>query len=198
VNKRLEITLFGIFHSVGAVLLTRETIQAGVSIYGHKKWQKIISNIALDPKAEKLMNEASHTVGHSLRPVYSAQGIAMHGHGFGMEVFLDGKYIPISMVEAENRTLQPSALMRQYNPGDMLAVFWAKRDGAMFFRWEDVDDLNQEEVSLTYDNLAPLLATKYPFDLALDVTWRGKRGRRKPHGKEAALSATKHVFHKAK
>lgn len=197
-GKRLDITIFGTFHTVGALFLFKKSIVTGVKAYGPKKWHAMVRDIAVGVAPKKLVSEVGHTIGQPLAPIYLARGIALHGTDFGIEVFHGGEHVPISMVEAENRTLQPAMLMRQCESEDMLSVFWAKRTGSIFFRWDDVDELKPEDVVLAYDNLSPLLARKKPFELALNVTWQGKKGLRKEFGNDTALQSYKHVLHKAK
>ena len=103
----------------------------------------------------------------------------------------------MNIMEAENRTLQPAQLMRQYKRGEMLAVFRAERNGAMFFRWDDVDELNPHDVVLRYDTMTKVVADTGMFSLAMNVTWRGKDGRR-PELRPDSLSKFKHIFHKSK
>lgn len=198
VSNRLEITVFGTIYCVGALHLSRAMVRAGIDLYGAKKWDWIVSSIALEKNSQKLMREVGYTIGHDIKVAYRSEGIVMQGFGFGMEVFHGGAFAPIDMVEAKNRTLQPSGLMKDYKTQDMLGVFWAKRDGAMFYRWEDVDDLDQTDVVLSYEGLAPLLARKKAFELVLDVTWRGKKGRRTGMDVKSEYTLQKHVFHVAK
>ncbi|MDC0336558.1 hypothetical protein OAN24_06675 [Pseudodesulfovibrio sp.] len=195
-NKRLEITLFGTLYSVGAVHLTPGIIKVGVSAYGQARWHEIVSQVALGEASKKLNSEVQLLLGQPLAFSYHVQGIALHERGFGMEVFHGGEFMPLSMVEAENKALQPVELMRVYDTNDMLGVYWAKRQGAVSFRWDGADDVGQEEVCLVYDTLTPITASKRPFELALDVTWRGTKGRRKELGAQGALSDHQHVFHK--
>ena len=196
VRTRLEITLFGTFYMLGALHLTRQCIRAGVSAYGQKQWHQMVSDIALGQGGKKLAVEVSHTIGQPIPVVYRVRGMALHDRGFGMEVFHGGHFRPLDAVEAGNRALQPSVLMQEYAQHDMLAVFWAKRDGAMFFRWDGVDVLNPADVVMVYDSLAPLLAAKTGFDLVLDVTWQGRKGRRKGQDTDGSFHGHGHVFHK--
>lgn len=194
-SMRLDITVFGTFYSVGAILLTAKTVRAGIKAFGEKKWNEHIINITLHDPAGKLKDKISHTIGLPLPVVYTKQGIALHDTQFGIEAFYGGHHLPLSVVEAENRTLQPSRLMQMYESGDMLGVFRTSRDGAMFFRWDEVDGIDPEEVVVAYDNLAKLIPGVGAFDLAFDITWRGKKGRR-PELRSEPFSGVKHIFHK--
>lgn len=197
-GKRLEMTLFGTYHRVGAVYLFRKSIRAGVGAYGKKGWHVIVRDIALGLASTKVIQEAGNVVGQPLKPLYQVQGIGMQGGGFGMEVFHGGTFVPISMIEAENRTLQAGGLMRQCCTGDMLGVFRAEKQGALFFRWDDVDELVPEDVVLSYDNVAGLLGRKRSFDIAVGVTWKGTKGRRKELDTDGEFQAHRHVFHMSK
>lgn len=197
-GKRLEITIFGTLYVVGALHLSRDCVRAGITTYGQAKWNQLVNDIALGPETKKLAGEVSHTIGQPIDVIYQAQGMAMHERGFGMEVFHGGHFMPIEMVEAKNRTLEPSALMKGYQRHDMLGLFWAKREDAMFFRWDDVDIVHPDDVVLIYDTLTPLLAGNRSFDLALDITWCGRKGRRARQDKAGTLRAYEHLFHRAK
>lgn len=194
-SSRLEITLFGTFYRIGILRLGHEAVKAGMKTYGPKKWHAKVVEIALGMKGNRLTQNISHTIGHPIHEIYHAQGIALHGRTFGMEVFHKGNFAPVDMVEASNRELHPKDLMKDCKRHDVLGVFWAKRDDALFFRWEDVDQLNQEDIVLTYDSLAPILGRKRAFDIVLDVTWQGQAGQRKKMGAKTAFTPMKHVFH---
>lgn len=194
-GKRLEVVLFGTFYSVSALHLSREAVKAAVKAYGPAKWNAIVRDMALGRDARSKMAEVAHTLGHPVREVYRAQGLAMHDNRFGLEVFHGGEHMPLSMVAAKNRTLHPQELMEDYKLKDMLAVFWARREGAMNFRWDDAEFQDQAEVALVYDNLAPLLARRHAFDLVLDVLWRGSRGKRRLLGGGQEFTPLEHVFH---
>lgn len=195
-SKRLEITLFGSMHVVGAIHLPRVAIKTGMGAYGQKKWHSIVSEIALGRADKKLVHEVGSVVGHALKPSYLTHGISMEGRGFGFEVFYGGEFSPIEAVDAENKTLHPAQLMKGFKPGDMLGVFWARCESAMLFRWDDVEELQEEDVSLVYDSLGPLLGKAVPFDIILDVTWQGQKGRRNAAIDKLELHSLQHVLHK--
>lgn len=197
-NNRLEVTLFGTQYSVGALRMNRKMVAAGMEAYGPGKWEKLITDIALEPKPKKRIADLCHTIGHTVEVVYNACGIVMQEGRFGLEVFHGGTFFPVDAVGAENKILQPSLLMKGYKAQDMLSVFWARREGVMSFRWDDVDELNQEDISLVYDGLAPMLASRRPFDLTLDVLWRGKKGKRVDVDRCVPFESLKHVFHMTK
>ena len=197
-KTRLEVSLVGTQYSVGMLHLDRDMIKAGMETYGPRKWNSLVNEIALDKHSGKLISEINHTIGHTLKVVYRGTGIAMRGTGFGMEVFHGGDYFPVEMVEAKNRTLHPSELMEGYKSKDMLGVFWARRESAMLFRWENVDTPRQEEISLAYDDLGPMLARKRPFEIAQNVTWQGHQGQHIEIGRSGPYETLKHVFHMVK
>ncbi|MUM76598.1 hypothetical protein GKC30_03000 [Pseudodesulfovibrio sp. F-1] len=196
-GRRLEVVLFGTFVSVCALHLSREAVKAAIKTYGSAKWNVIVRDMALGRDARRKMAEVAHTLGHPVREVYRAQGVAMHDNRFGLEVFHGGEPVPLSMLAAKNRTLHPQRLMEDYKLKDMLAVFWARREGAMHFRWDEADFRDQAEVALAYDSLAPLLARRHAFDLALDVVWRDSRGKRRLPGGGKGAAPLEHVFHVA-
>jgi len=198
VSKRLEVTIFGTQYSVGLLRLNRVMVKAGMKAYGPRKWNRLVNDIALRTHSRKLVNEISHTIGHTIKVEYYGTGIVMQGNGFGMEVFHGGDFFSVDMVKAKNKTLQPSKLMKDYKKGDMLGVFWARRESAMFFRWEDVDEPDQQDIALVYDGMGPVLARKRAFDLALDITWQGRKGRRVGMDSDGEFETQKHVFHMVK
>ncbi|QJB55464.1 hypothetical protein [Pseudodesulfovibrio sp. zrk46] len=195
-NKRLEITLFGTMYVIGAIYLPRQIIKTGVSAFGQRRWHSLVGDIALGEADSKTIREASGVVGHPLKPGYKTKGISLQADGFGIEVFLGGEFSPVEVVEAENRTVKPKELMPKGEPGDILGVYWAQCNNAMFFRWDDVEHLVQEDVTLVYDSLALLMGRKRSFDLVMDVTWQGNAGRWKENGKPPILHSRKHVLHK--
>lgn len=194
-TKRLEITLFGTFFVVGALHLTPQTVRAGVKAFGKKQWKKTLTDIALGGGKAALAKRVSHTIGHPLPLVYEARGIALHDDQFGLEVFFGGRHTPVEVVGAENRTLQPGDLMRDYKSGEMLGVFRASRLGAIHFRWDAAETVRPEEVVLTYDTATALLPDAGAFELALDVTWNGQVARRHESGKDP-LADIRQIIHK--
>lgn len=194
-GKRLEVVLFGTFYTVCALHLSREAVKAAIKAYGPAKWNAIVRDMALGRDAKRKMAEVAHTLGHPVREVYRAQGLAMHDNRFGIEVFHGGEHVPLTMVAGQNRALHPQELMEDFKIKDMLAVFWARRDGAMHFRWDDADFRDQAEVALVYDSLAPLLARRNTFELVLDVVWRDSRGKRRLPGGGQGFTPLEHVFH---
>jgi len=125
-------------------------------------------------------------------------GIAMCGNGFGMEVFHKGRFASLEMVEADNKVLQPPDLMKGFKPDEMLGIFWGRREGVMLFRWNGVEDLNPQDVVLSYDSLGPLTGSRKPFDLAVDITWQGQKGRRAEENPKTEFDSREYVFHMAK
>lgn len=196
--KRLDITLFGALYCVSAVRLTPEILRVGTSAYGQTRWHDIISRVALGEASSKLNREVVSLLGQPLTYEYRGKGISLNDPGFGMEVFHGGEHVPVTMVQAENRTLQPVEVMRHYRHNDMLGVYWGRRQGAIHFRWDHVETMDQEEVSLAYDTLTPLLAVKHGFEMTNDIAWKGEKGRRRDLGECGILSDLRHVFHRAK
>lgn len=194
-RNRLEVTVFGSMYRVAALRFTRSMAKAGMRLYGVREWNEMINAVALDKRRKKLMEQISHTLGHELILEYRAEGILMQGADFGLEVFHRGKFTPLDVVEAENRVMRPRELMKGWSREDLLGVFWGRCDGAMFFRWEDVEELNGEDVALHYDRLSPLLDRKRSLDLVTGVTWQGLKGRRKAGEPKDGFSPLKQVFH---
>ena len=197
-SNRLEVSLFGTQYSVGILHMSHEMVKVGMETYGPRKWNGLINDIALETNSGKIVNEISHTIGHTIKAVYRSTGMSMQGFGFGLEVFHGGQFYPVDMVEAKNRTLQLSELMEGYKPKDMLGVFWAKRKSVMLFRWDNVKRLKQEDLSLIYDDLGPVLARKRPFEIVLDITWQGQKGQRIQPRHSGSFETLKHVFHMVK
>lgn len=197
-SKRLDITVFGTLYVVAALRLTGAMVKKGIDIYGTREWNRRISRIALQPGDKKLADEVAHTIGQPVETVHRCRGIALHDNAFGLELFHGGEFVPLDWVEAQNKTLHPQELMQGYSHKDMLGVFWAKRDGAVHYRFDAVEELASEDVALEYDRLAPLLGRKRPFDLVVDVTWQGGKGRRNEPGNPGEMTPLKHVFHVAK
>ncbi len=197
-RKRLNVTVFGTLYHVGVLHLTPDAMRVGIGAYGKTEWERILKDVALGHGAKNLSREVSHTIGQPLERVYTCSGVAMDGHRFGLEVFHDGEFQDVDTVEAHNKIIHPAQLMREYNKGDALGVFWATQEGGMLFRWDDVGSLQQEEVMLVYDTLSPLLALKKNFNLVQEVSWNGKAGRRKEVDFGTGLHAGRHVFHRGK
>jgi len=195
-GKRLEITLFGSLYVVGAIHLPRMVIKAGINAYGQKDWHSIIENITLGMSDKKTVTEASNVVGMALKPSLLLQGVSMQGRGFGFEVFHGGDFAPVNAVEAENRIVKPAPLLKGSKTGDMLGVFYGQCESAMSFRWDDVEELRQEEIVLEYDSVGLLMGQRKTFDLIQKVTWRGKNGLRKGVGPKPEFHSRKHILHK--
>ena len=194
-HDRLEVTVFGSLYRVAALRFTRSMAKAGMRLYGVREWNTMINAVALDKSRKKLMEQIGHTLGHELVLEYRAEGILMQGTDFGLEVFHRGRFAPLDVVEAENRIVRPRELMKGWSREDMLGVFWGRCDGAMFFRWDDVEELDGEDLALRYDRLSPMLDRKRSLDLVTDVTWQGLRGRRKTADPKGGFHPLKQVFH---
>jgi len=195
VSKRLEITLFGTCYRMCVLKLSQAAVRAGMKIYGAGDWKAKTSSIALAPNGKALCKEISHTIGHTIAIVHQGEGIALQGAKFGMEIFHGGNFTPVEFVEADNKTLLPDTFLADCKKNDMLGVSWAKRDGAMFFRWNDVDRIDEKDICLTYDRLGPILGRKRALDIVVDVTFRGKSGQKKKDEANTEYTPIKHVFH---
>ncbi|MDD3311722.1 hypothetical protein [Pseudodesulfovibrio sp.] len=195
-GKRLEITLFGTFYRVAAIRITRALAKTGIRTYGTRGWNAIVTDIALGAGRSNLMSEVSHTLGQELSVDYRADGILMQGGIFGLEIFHGGLPLDVDVVEAESRTLSPERMAEGAGHGDLLGVFQGRCDGVLFFRWDEADDVRGEDIALCYDRAHRLVNRKTAFDLVADVTWRGKRGRRRQDaGIAKKLERLKPVFH---
>ncbi len=155
----------------------------------------MINAIALGKNRRKLMEQVGHTLGQGLSIEYRAEGVMMQGAEFGLEVFHGGRFTPLDVVEAENRTVRPRDLMQGWSKEDMLGVFWGRCDGAMSFQWDDVDVLDGQEVALVLARMSSLLNSKRAFDLVTDVTWKGLKGCRKSGESKGGFQPLKQVFH---
>ncbi len=197
-RKRLSVTIFGTLYYVGALHLTPDIMRVGRGAYGKDEWDEILSDVALGHGQKNLAQQVSHTIGQPLERVYTCHGVAMDGHRFGMEVFHRGESIDVTMVEALNTVVHPAKYMQGYGPHDALGVYWATQEGGAVFQWDNVEQVNQENIELVYDTLSPLMALKENFSLAQNVVWNGKVGRRKGIDFGTGLHAGKHVFHRGK
>ena len=195
-SPRLDVSLFGTEYAVSLLHLSGGMVRAGMQAYGPKKWAALFSEVAFNPEAKRLMAKIGHTIGHPIRQELAVRGIALSDKQFGLEAFHKGRFVPISIVEAQNRTLQPQPVMKDYKNGDMLGVFWARRDGAYMYRWPDVEAVEQTGLTLAYDDIGPLLGRKRQFNLVTDVTWRGRSGRLPSRFQEPGFAPLKQVFHK--
>ena len=194
-GKRLEITVFGTLYRVTALRISRTIAKSGIRTYGARGWNEVLGDIAMGSGRSNLLSQVQHTLGHELPVPYRADGVVMQGSSFGLEMFHSGIFMDVDVVEAENRTLDPTRLMQGAGKGDLLGVFWGRCDGAMFFRWDDVDEARGEDVTLSYDRVHRLLNRKTGFDLVTDITWLGARGRRKGGESLEGFERLKPVFH---
>jgi len=186
------------FQKVGALYLFRKSIQSGVNAYGKRKWHDLVRDIALGLLPVKKLRQVSQVVGQPLKPVYQVQGISMQGREFGLEFFHGGQFLPMTFMEGGGRDIQVAGLMRQCCRGDMLGVFSAQREGALNFRWDDVDEVNPEEVALVYDDVSELLGRKRSCEIALDMTWKGRNGKCRGMDSAQKFLGHKHAFHMTK
>ena len=196
-SKRLDVSVFGTEYALTLLHLSSDMVRAGMRAYGPKKWANLFNEVAFNPSARKLMAKIGHTIGHPIKEELSLRGFAVSDKRFGIEAFHGGEFAPLSIVEAQNEALQPKEVMRNYAPGDMLGVFWAKRDGAASHRWDDAQKLEGTDLSLVQRDISPLLGRKRVFNLVVDVTWRGKPGRRPNSFASPGFTPLKQVFHKA-
>lgn len=198
VGKRLEVTVFGTMHLVGALHLTQSMVKAGMELYGSDKWGMLVRDIALGRAPTQRIAEIGHTLGHTVKIAYRGGGIALQGARFGLEVFQGGEPQLFDAVAAENAVLDPESLLQGYTSSDLLGVFWGQREGALSFRWDDADPFDQGQISLVYDDFSPLLAGNEPLELVHDITWQGIEGRSKDFAKGEPFTQVKHAFHKIK
>lgn len=196
--KKLSITVFGTLYHVGVLHLTPDAMRVGIGAYGKKEWSAILSDVALDLGTKNLSREVVHTIGQPLERVHFQSGVAMDGHPFGFEVFLGNDFQAVSMVEAQNEVVRPSRLVRRLGPDHALGVFWATMEGGVQYRWGEADEVKQEDLVLAYDTLSPLLALKHNFNLVREVTWQGKKGRRKALDFGTGIQSRNMVFHRGK
>jgi len=197
VAKRLEITVLGTLYRVGVVHVSRAIAKSGMRTYGGREWNEILANVALGLGRPNLQSEVQHTLGHELPVPYKVDGVGMQEAFFGLEMFHGGLPLEVDVVEAANKTLDPTRMLKGAGKGDLLGVFWARREGALFFRWDDVEEARGEDVTLAYDRVHRLLNRKGTFDLVTDITWNGKRGRRKGGESHEGFERLKPIFHMA-
>lgn len=196
-GKRLEILVVGTYHLVGALLLTPRCVKSGVEGYGKKKWEEVVRNIALGVATTKTVKEARQVAGDQLKPVYQVDGISLRGTGFGLEVFHGGTFAPVEMVDSALDSPEPDVYMKNFKAGDMLAVYYARREGAISFRWDEVNDFRQGGVCLHHVNCSAMLGGKHRMQLAVDLTYMGESGHRKVAKAVSGLTGFGHVIHKA-
>lgn len=194
-SKRLDITLFGTLCKVGVIRLHKKAVAAGLKAYGPRKWDAMVTALALSADWKKKTQDIKHTIGHSIEFVFRAEGIVLQGNGFGMEVFHGGHFAPLEGVDATAQQVLPDKLLEGCDSQDMLGVFWGRKDGVMFFRWNDVEEIGQERPTLHYARIKSLLGKKGEFDLATDVTWLGTQGRRADPEDTGQFTHIQHVFH---
>ncbi|MEF2232349.1 MAG: hypothetical protein V3571_15560 [Pseudodesulfovibrio sp.] len=194
-GKRLEITVFGTLYRLGVLRISRAMAKSGMRTYGGREWNEIMSDIALSLSRPNLLSEVQHTLGHEMPVPYRADGVAMQAAFFGLEMFHGGRPLEVDVVEAANKTLDPGRMLQGAGKGELLGVFWARREGALFFRWDDVDEARGEQVTMVYDRVHRLLNRKGVFDLVTDITWDGRRGRRRGGESLEGFERLKPVFH---
>jgi hypothetical protein len=198
VGKRLEISVVGTYHIVNGVILTPTCVKAGIQGYGKSKWDTLIRDITLGLASKKIAKEVAHTVGDPLKRVFRLSGIDMQGLGFGFEPFWGGEFMPVDMVDAALENPKPDQFMGKACRGNLLAIFYARREGALSFRWDDVDDFNPGDICLHHVNGGHMLGGKGRLKVAVDVSYRGKSGKRKVAKAVTPTVGYGHVFHKAK
>lgn len=196
-GKRLEILVAGTYHMVGALVLTPRLVKSGIEGYGKNKWELLVRDIALGVASPKALTQARQVVGDKLKPVFQMDGISMRGTGFGLEVFLGGEFEEVEMVDAALDTPEPEGYMKSFKQGDMLAVHYARREGALTFRWDEVKDFRPGGVCLHHVNGRAMLGGKAQLQMAVDITYMGESGHRKVADAVGGLTGYGHVLHKA-
>lgn len=196
--KRLNITLFGTLYHVAVLHLTPDIMRVGTRVYGKEQWNGILREVALGTESKKLSGEVAHTLGQPLKKMCDCSGVAMDGHSFGLETFHHGEYKEVNTIAAKVAAANPGKLMKGFDKDDTLAVYWDVEEGAYLYRWDDVDLVEQEEVTLIYDDLSSLLGMKNNFNLARNVIWKGTKGRKKGVDFGTGLHVGGHVFHRGK
>lgn len=196
--KRLNITLFGTLYHVAVLHLTPDVMRVGTRVYGKEAWDRMLRNVALGSDSKKLAREVEHTLGQPLKRVFQCSGVAMDGHSFGLEAFYRGDYHEVNTISAQNAVVDPGKLMIGFDSEDSLAVYWDVEEGAYLYRWDGVDQIEEEEVTLVYDDLSTLLGVKNNFNLTRNVIWKGKEGSRREVDFGTGLRAGGQVYHRGK
>jgi len=194
-GKRLEITIIGTMYVAGALHLDKGLLQAGIKTYGADKWEQTIYDIALGKISGKPVAEIAHTLGYPIKRACGASGIAFQDNYFGLEVFYNGLHQLIHAVDNKRHDFLPAVCMADFEKTDLLGVFWAKRDGALTFRWDDIDDFHQDEITLVSRDLATFLSTSEPLELVENVLFRGDVGKKRDVAKNDAFHSPGKVFH---
>ncbi|QGY40040.1 hypothetical protein GM415_07840 [Pseudodesulfovibrio cashew] len=193
--KRLEVSIRGALHLVGAIPLPKRVVKEGLKAFGQGQWTDLITDIALGLASRRIIARTEGVVGASLKPIYRMQGVSMQGNRFGLEVFHAGRDAAVDHIGASHKTIDPGDLLKACAPGDMLGVFHARRDGVLSFRWDGVDPFRQEDLVLEYEDCAPMLGGKSRFELATGVTWQGLAGPRNAGKMSGRFYDRRHVFH---
>ncbi|MBC15865.1 MAG: hypothetical protein CL942_02310 [Desulfovibrio sp.] len=194
-SKRLDVTMFGTGYRVGAILLSQQTISAGVAAYGRREWHVLLMDIALGVASSQKVKQVNQVVGANLSPLFVSEGIAMQDEEFGMEIFHEGRPVSFTQVDAARRIPRPEQFLSQGKAKDVLGVYHARRDTALSFRWDDVEAFRQEDVTLSIDNCTRLLGGKFKLELAVGVTWKGGAGRNVGVDRNEEWGYFGHVFH---
>lgn len=195
-SKRLEILVSGTYHIVSGLILTPLMIKSGISVYGKARWDQLVREVALGVASKKLLKEVTNVVGSSFKPVFHFDGINMLDEDFGLEIFHGGNFMSVEMVDAAFDTPTPAQYIKTRKRGDILAVYHAQRSGALNLRWQDVDSFKEGAVCLHHVNAGTVLGSKGRLQLAINVDFRGKHGKRKVADAVTQLSGYGHVFHK--
>lgn len=194
-SKRLDVTIFGTGYRIGAILLSRQTISAGVAAYGQREWHALLMDIALGQASTKTVRQANQVVGAKLSPVFMSEGIAMHDEEFGMEVFHGGQPMSFSRIDARRNIPRPEQFLNKERDKQVLGVYHARRDAALSFRWRDIEAFHQEDLMLSIDNCSRMLGGKFSLELAVDVTWKDTAGRYDGTDRNGEWGHFGHVFH---
>lgn len=196
-GTRLNITLFGTYCVVGAVLMKPAAVRAGINAFGKKEWQSLLADLALGIGGNKASKTIGRAIKHPVSVVFQSEGIALHDDEFGMEVFRDGIHHPVDVVAAQNRALQARDVVQDYNRGDVLGVFRGERPGVMAYQWENADSLEPEDVVMVYDTMTRLVPDAGIFELVVDMTYQNKPGVL-PRGAAQPLVDIRQVLHSLK
>lgn len=194
--KGLEVALMGTHHVVSAVILSQQCVRSGLDAYGTKELNRLIARTVLGMETPEGVRRLRSVLGDNLKPVFTEQGVGLHDSNFGLEVFFHGGFTEVDMVGADRGEVHPTPFLKLCRPGDMLAVFSARRDGAFVFRWEDVGEFGQDDLVLSYRSYTPLLGRNDRFELAHDVALKGKKGTLAKAKKVGNFAGFEHVFHK--
>lgn len=192
---KLEISLLGDYYSIGLLHLDRYLIKAGMRAYGKKEWADVLTGLANNADAGGLKLEVQQKIKREVRRVYSNSGVLLGGRHFALEAFVDGASVPLEKVEEDSHRISLAKVTGELRKKEILGVCRTTGIGSVTFRWNNVDEFDEDMILLEIHEMSQVLNEPNKFNLIFNITYEGRPADSQRREESDALTPLGHIFH---